>query len=166
MKNILHMVSVTVRHAGRHRRICKYWKSEENCFRGNSCEYLHLAKDKFQPGELQVDQTFNDENVLNSEITLLRLEIEKLTVQNKDKEYRIRHLEEDYENDYDTINEEGLEQNNEDDVEKSYVSQKNHQDNVESVWDDDDLDDWFQTEMVKHYMFATCVTMDLKILTN
>ena len=90
----------------RHRRTCKYWKTEEGCFRGNFCQYLHLATDKYEPKKPQAEPNVSDENEDQQEIKLLKIQIEKLIIENENKEYRIKNIEKDYEDNSVSVDEE------------------------------------------------------------
>ena len=134
----------------RHRRACKYWKSDKGCFRGNVCEYLHSKLDNFE----------NSEDILQEEVKLLKLEIEKLRVENESKEYRLRNLDNDYEHDSDITDEENKEYNNEDDGNMEDIFRNNMQEYLKNGLEDEDLNEWFQTEIVEGETLFVCNLCD------
>ena len=90
----------------RHRRTCKYWKTEKCCFRGSFCQYFYLDTDKYEPKKTQTEQNVSDENEDQQEIKLLKIQIEKLIIENENKEYRIKNIEKDYEDNSVSVDEE------------------------------------------------------------
>ena len=87
----------------------------------------------------------------------MKLEIEKLRIQNENKEYRIKNPEEDFENVSDTKNEESVEYNIEDNMKKVDV---NHKYDEDSVLHNGDMDDLFQTEIADGKTLFICHLCD------